>query len=131
MNRAPQAFQRPPQSIRHVPRSLRGVLAGFAAAGVLCLLAPIASAQNDGAKLVEEARCYACHHMTDLLLAPPYVAIAARHAPRKDVMTDVLARKIVHGGGGNWGLVPMVPNQWVTIEDARVMSAWILSLAPQ
>jgi cytochrome c len=108
------------------------VLAYLGAAGLLCSLAPIASAQNDGgAKLVEEARCYACHHMTDTLLAPPYVAIAARHAPRKDVMTDVLARKIVHGGGGNWGLVPMVPNQWVTIEQARVMSAWILSLAPQ
>jgi cytochrome c len=112
-------------------RTARRVLAYLGAAGLLCSFAPIASAQSDGAKLVEEARCYACHHMTDALLAPPYVAIAARHAPRKNVMIDVLARKIVHGGGGNWGLVPMVPNQWVTIEQARVMSAWILSLAPQ
>ena len=46
-------------------------------------------------------------------------------------MVDVLARKIVDGGGGNWGLVPMVPNQWVPIEDARVMSAWILDLTDQ
>jgi cytochrome c len=43
-------------------------------------------------------------------------------------MTDVLARKIVRGGGGNWGSVPMVPNRWVTIDDARTMAAWILSL---
>ncbi len=67
--------------------------------------------------------------MTETLLGPPYAAIAARHAPRSDVMVDVLARKIVDGGGGNWGLVPMVPNQWVSIEDARIMSEWILGLA--
>ena len=86
-------------------------------------------AQEDGEALIQKARCYACHQLSDTLLAPPYTAIAARHAPRKDVMVDVLARKIVRGGGGNWGFVPMVPNQWVTIEEARVMSEWILSLA--
>jgi cytochrome c len=88
-----------------------------------------AAAQPEGARLAEEARCYICHQMEAPLLGPPYIAIAARHAPRKDVMTELLARKIVHGGGGNWGLVPMVPNQRVTLDDARVMSAWILSLA--
>jgi cytochrome c551/c552 len=41
-------------------------------------------------------------------------------------MTEVLARKIIHGGGGNWGMVPMVPNQWLTMEEARSMSTWIL-----
>jgi cytochrome c len=111
-------------------RALKAV-AGIGACGLLAVLSPLAAAESDGAKLVEEARCYACHQMTETLLAPPYVAIAARHAPRKDVMTEVLARKIVRGGGGNWGLVPMVPNQWVTIEEARVMSAWILGLADQ
>ena len=46
-------------------------------------------------------------------------------------MLEVLARKIVHGGGGNWGLVPMVPNEHVTLEDARAMAAWILALADE
>lgn len=105
------------------------IVACMGTLGILWSFSPLASAQGDGERLVEEARCYACHHVTDTLLGPPYVAIAARHAPRKDVMTDVLARKIVHGGGGNWGQVPMVPNQWVSIEEARVMSAWILELA--
>jgi cytochrome c len=88
-----------------------------------------AYAQEDGARLVENARCYICHQMTEYSLAPPYLAIAARHAPRREVMVDVLASKIVHGGGGNWGVVPMVPNQWVSPADARIMAAWILSLA--
>ena len=78
---------------------------------------------------MEQSRCYMCHQMTDTLLGPPYVAIAARHAANKAVMTDVLATKIVQGGGGNWGWVPMVPNQWVSIEEARVMADWILGLS--
>jgi len=109
-------------AIRTFAAQLAVVAGAFFGAGV-------ASAQEDGALLVEAARCYICHQMTEYSLAPPYVAIAARHAPRKDVMVDVLASKIVHGGGGNWGVVPMVPNQWVSPEQARVMAAWILSLA--
>jgi cytochrome c len=115
-----------------IHRLLARLVACAGVAGLSGLSPSLARAQNEaGAKLVEEARCYACHHMTETLLAPPYIAIAARHAPRREVMTDVLARKIVHGGGGNWGLVPMVPNQWVSIEDARVMAAWILSLSAE
>jgi streptogramin lyase/cytochrome c551/c552 len=80
----------------------------------------------DGARLVENARCYACHDQAKVSLGPPFAAIAARHGSNREVMTDVLAHKIVHGGGGNWGMVPMVPNEWVTLEEARAMSAWIL-----
>lgn len=109
---------------------LRRLLAATVASTLSCSFSSLVHAQSDGAKLVEEARCYACHHMSDTLIGPPYLAIAARHAARKDVMVDVLARKIVDGGGGNWGLVPMVPNEWVTIEQARVMAAWILGLVP-
>ena len=90
-----------------------------------------ASAQEEGERLVEEARCYACHEMEEPSLGPAYVAIAALHSQRREVMTEVLARKIVHGGGGNWGLVPMVPNQWVSIEEARIMAEWILGLAAE
>jgi cytochrome c len=89
-----------------------------------------AHAQLGGEQLVVDARCNACHQVSEPLLGPPYIAIAARHAGRKEVMTDVLARKIVYGGGGTWGVVPMVPNQWVSMEQARVMAEWILSLSP-
>jgi virginiamycin B lyase len=86
-------------------------------------------ADTDGAKLFEQGRCNICHQMSAVSLGPPIQAIAARYVARKDVMTDVLARKIVYGGGGTWGIVPMVPNQWVSIEQARIMSAWILAQA--
>lgn len=100
-------------------------------AAAALVLAAAAAGADDGAVLVDQARCYACHHATDTSLGPPYRAIALRHVARRDVMLEVLARKIVHGGGGNWGLVPMVPNEHVTLEDARAMAAWILALADE
>lgn len=87
---------------------------------------PLHAAEAEGAKLFEQKRCYICHDQTKTSLGPPLAAIAARHVARRDVMVDVLARKIVHGGGGSWGVVPMVPNQWVSMQEARVLSDWIL-----
>ena len=96
--------------------------------GFFLMHATFAAAQSEGEQLASEKRCYACHQLNEASLGPTYEAIAARHAPRKDVMIDILARKIVHGGGGNWGVVPMVPNQWVAIDEARLMAEWILGL---
>jgi len=104
-------------------------LSGIATALLLGTESREALAQEAGEQLAQAARCGACHLMSEPLLGPPYVAIAARHAARADVMVDVLAHKIVYGGGGNWGVVPMVPNQWVSIEEARVIAQWILNLS--
>jgi cytochrome c len=86
------------------------------------------AAEAPGERLFEQKRCYICHETDKVSLGPPLKAIAVRHKSRRDVMSEVLARKIVLGGGGNWGLVPMVPNQGVTLEEARVMADWILGL---
>ena len=85
---------------------------------------------EQGALLVQGYRCYACHDQTETLIGPPYQAIAARHAGNKDVMVDILAKKIILGGGGNWGVVPMVPNEQVSEEHARDIASWILDQAP-
>lgn len=93
-----------------------------------CCVTPAAvmAAGLDGATLVQERNCYGCHNQTDALIGPPYSAIAARHAARKDLMVDVLARKIIDGGAGNWGVVPMVPNEQVSEDEARTIARWIL-----
>lgn len=104
-------------------------LSSLSLLAAIVLLLPISRAQAQNVtteNLLDEARCDACHQQSEPSLGPPWQAIAARHGARKAVMVDVLARKIVNGGGGNWGLVPMVPNQWVNIEDAREMASWIL-----
>jgi cytochrome c len=82
----------------------------------------------DGGALAIERRCNACHDVERVLLGPSYRSVAARYAGREDVMTDVLAQKIIEGGGGNWGLVPMVPNEHVSFEEARRIAEWVLAL---
>lgn len=86
--------------------------------------------EPSGEELAQAHRCYACHHETEALIGPPYQAIAARHGAKKEVMVDVLAQKIILGGGGNWGVVPMVPNEHVSEEDAEAIARWILNQPP-
>jgi len=89
-----------------------------------------AHAQEQTETLISDKMCYACHQLDSASIGPSWRAIAARHADRKDQVTQVLAGKIIRGGGGNWGLVPMVPNQRVSEEQALLMMQWILDQAP-
>jgi len=69
--------------------------------------------------------------MSSILIGPPLIAIASRYsvAEDKERTADVLAHKIVAGGGGNWGTVPMVPNE-ISLEEARLLTRIILQLKP-
>ena len=89
--------------------------------------APIHAADDIPALLMQK-HCDACHHVSSALIGPSYLAIATRYQADKAGTAEVLARKILLGGGGNWGVVPMVPNEHVTLEDARAMVRWILDL---
>jgi cytochrome c len=104
---------------------------------MLCVLAlPVAAAAAepaavDGAALAKASRCQSCHHATDVLIGPPWQAIAIRYAQDREAMAPILARKIVLGGGANWGVVPMVPNQHVTPQDAAALARWVLAQLPR
>ena len=82
-----------------------------------------------GMALADAERCNACHSMDKTLIGPPFRAIAARHENQnRQLMVDVLAQKILLGGAGDWGVVPMVPNEHVSMANARKLAAWILGL---
>ena len=53
-------------------------------------------------------------------------ALAARNAAVKDAATT-LASHIKNGTQGNWGPIPMPPNQ-VTDDEAKTLATWILTL---
>ncbi len=83
------------------------------------------------AALVEH-HCNACHAANDRLIGPPLLAVAARYGAAADQQRtiEVLTEKIRLGGGGNWGIVPMVPNTNLSKEEARSLVLQILSLKP-
>ena len=92
-----------------------------------------AHAAGSGAKLSDLAlqkHCDECHAVDATRSGPPFVAVAARHRAESAAAIEPLAQKIIHGGAGNWGNIPMIPNERVTVEEARALVRWILSLNP-
>jgi cytochrome c len=110
----------------------RKMSSGLAVTMLLGVSAANAAAPQDaGAALAKASRCYSCHDAANVLIGPPYQAIAARYANDRKVMETVLARKILLGGGGNWGVVPMVPNEHVKPADALLLARWVLDQLPR
>jgi virginiamycin B lyase len=82
----------------------------------------------DASGLLRASSCHNCHAVDEPRIGPPYRAIAALHRSRQATMREVLAQKIIHGGAGNWGAIPMVANGDISATEARAMARWILAL---
>jgi cytochrome c len=78
------------------------------------------------ADLAQKKNCMACHAADKKLIGPAYKDVAAKYAGQKDA-ADKLAQKIVKGGSGVWGAVPMPANPQVTEAEAKQLAAWVLT----
>ncbi|MFA5619754.1 MAG: c-type cytochrome [Weeksellaceae bacterium] len=79
----------------------------------------------DGLTLIEGSDCLACHKTDTRLIGPSYQEVAEKYT---EADIDMLAQKIMEGGSGNWGEIPMTPHPDVNKESARNMVKYILSL---
>ena len=68
----------------------------------------------------------ACHSVERKMIGPPYKAMAERYGKDESAI-KLLSEKIVKGGGGNWGQLPMPPQPSVSPEEAEALVKWILS----
>lgn len=89
-------------------------------------LAVAAPALADQA-LATAKNCMACHAVEKKLVGPSYKDVANKYAGQGDAVNK-LAAKIVKGGSGVWGPVPMPANNQVSEAEAQKLAAWILSL---
>ncbi|MEC4003744.1 c-type cytochrome [Flavobacterium sp. SUN052] len=78
-----------------------------------------------GADLIAASDCLGCHNVNDKIVGPTYKEVAAKYTDKDEAM---LVQKIIEGGKGNWGEVPMTAHPNVTKEDASEMVKYILSL---
>ena len=76
--------------------------------------------------LATAKNCMACHAVDKKLVGPAYKDVAAKYAGQKDAV-DKLAVKILKGGSGVWGPVPMPANAQVNEAEAKKLAAWVLS----
>lgn len=85
---------------------------------------PVATNNASGKDLIEASDCMACHNAVERTIGPSYKEIAEKYS-EKDI--EILASKILEGGSGVWGSVPMQPHPQVSKEDAKKMVEFILS----
>lgn len=84
-----------------------------------------AKSNLSGDKIIETLDCSGCHAVNERMIGPSYQEIADKYS-EKDA--EMLASKIIEGGSGVWGGVPMSPHPQVSKEDAKKMVQYILSL---
>ncbi|MGE5115037.1 MAG: c-type cytochrome [Betaproteobacteria bacterium] len=77
--------------------------------------------------LAQKKNCLACHAVDKKVVGPAYKDVAAKYAGQKDAV-DKLTHKVMKGGSGVWGQIPMPANPQVSEAEAKQLVTWILGL---
>lgn len=88
------------------------------------------SAKARGQQLIAGSDCQACHNEERKTIGPAYRDIAARY-DTGEASRQHLVQKIIEGGSGVWGEIPMSPHPDLMPEDASLMVSYIFSLKTQ
>ena len=76
--------------------------------------------------LATSKNCMACHAIDKKVVGPAYKDVAAKYKGDKTA-ADKLAAKVMKGGSGTWGSIPMPANPQVSEAEAKKLVAWVLS----
>jgi cytochrome c len=95
------------------------------------LFALVAAASVSVPALADQAlatskMCMNCHAIDKKVLGPAYKEVAAKYAGDKSA-ADKLVSKVMKGGTGVWGQIPMPANPQVTEAEAKKLVTWVLS----
>ncbi|MBV8633220.1 MAG: c-type cytochrome [Burkholderiaceae bacterium] len=80
----------------------------------------------DPADLAKAKGCLTCHSVDAKIVGPAYKDVAKKYAGQKDAEKQLVA-KVLKGGSGVWGAVPMPPNA-ISEAEAQTLVKWVLSL---
>jgi len=80
-----------------------------------------------GRDLVSKSDCFTCHKVDDISTGPAYRKVAEKYANTPENVS-MLAAKVIKGGSGNWGTVPMTAHPAISPEDAATMVKYVLML---
>lgn len=80
-----------------------------------------------GLELVAKSDCLTCHKVEEKLIGPSYRDVANKYTS-DDKTIEMLAGKVIKGGGGVWGPIAMTPHPAISNEDATKMIKYVLLL---
>jgi cytochrome c len=82
---------------------------------------------DKGKVLIAYSDCYICHKEDQKSVGPAFKDIAKRY-PVNKVYIEMLAQKVIIGGSRSWGYPVMSSHPNLSLEDAKMMVTYILSL---
>ena len=80
-----------------------------------------------GESLVKASDCKTCHHPVNKIIGPAHTDVAKKYE-FTEANVKMLAQKIVKGGSGVWGQIPMTAHPDISEADAEKMARYVLSL---
>jgi cytochrome c len=90
------------------------------------------AAADKALDLIGASDCTTCHRLhkseSGATIGPAYSDVAAKYNPAADTTVDRIVKKIISGGSGVWGTVPMTPHPALKAEDVKTMVTYILSI---
>ena len=95
---------------------------------MLCVVlsALASSSAMASADLAKAKNCMSCHAVASKLVGPAFKDVAAKYAGQKDAENKLVA-KVMKGGSGSWGAVPMPANPQVSEAETRTLVKWVLA----
>jgi len=90
------------------------------------------AAADKALDLIGASDCTTCHRLHKAQggssIGPAYDEVATKYSSAADTTVDRLVKKVISGGSGIWGTVPMTPHPALKPEDVKTMVTYILSL---
>jgi cytochrome c len=91
-----------------------------------------ATASDKGLELIGASDCTTCHRLhqaeAGAAIGPAYDQVAAKYSPAADTTVTRIVNKIISGGSGVWGTIPMTPHPALKADDVKTMVTYILAL---
>ena len=87
-----------------------------------------ATVNTRGMKMIQALDCKACHAEYKKSIGPAFYQVSVKYKGDKAAL-ERLTKKVISGGKGVWGEVPMAPHPTLSTEDAAEMVKYILSLS--
>lgn len=81
---------------------------------------------DKGLAIEVKQNCNTCHKIDEKLIGPSYKDIANKYENTED-MVEKLAKKVIEGGQGVWGEVPMAAHPELSEDDAKAIVKYIMT----
>jgi cytochrome c len=82
---------------------------------------------EEGKQLLSKSDCLSCHKMDVKIVGPAYIDVAKKY-PATAANYEKLTQKVIAGGAGVWGDIPMSAHPSTPPADVKKMVQYILSL---